>query len=439
MLWRKRKLITVSISLPMLVLMILALMLAFGMFRSGDDSASNAPERATVRTRGSVHPAMADRICDDMTWAARIGGKCLRMSPEETTRYLLAELDSRCLACCLGSAEFLAARGDAASRTAVEGLLDSPDAVVRRVAADLLFGPASVEAANADRYRYVHVLRTEEEARTLIAAIESGSPAKRPAAARALISLGRGALWPVQKCISSSSDRATRLLAASVQVGMSFDPPEWWKNVRARLDAPFAAPGVALTLDRHLAVVRQHVAVTLSMAERDPTYGDAGPHEPRLGERPHTLGRYVEWICARYDLRHGVVPGGILVGTPVNWDGVVGHLIDVSDLEGADRRLDWYAIVDSASPGGDRRWRLLGEYEETTSYVGGFLYIKARTHQDDPTGSGSLAGVYRHLDRMRRGASGSDRREGEATARGYCDTSLWPGVAILPPPAISGQ
>jgi hypothetical protein len=395
-----------------------------------DDWPSGAP------ALGAHNPGLTRRILRDMCWADRTQHsiRIQDLPLEQATSRLMSLVKTRPLGQCLGAAELLWKIDDERARAAVRGLLSSRDALVRRVAAEFVFGEEALSAERARVYGYAPVLETEERAAACLKAIAEGTASERAVAESRIASLGRDALWILQRELRSRTDLAFGLAVAHLTIRVSSDPPDWWREVRAALEKRIEPPGAALDLQGHLALIRQYIPITYRPfpgAEPAESSSDRTLVAPAGETPPPTIGAYLDAVCAAYDLIQSPVPGGMVVCERYNIDGTIGHLIDVRDIERADPVVDWRAVVDAASPGGERRRRVMGEYEETLAPLGGFLYMTTRTHQDDVRGDAPLAELRGRLEAMRaeRGippVAGDDA----AADGGYSDTSLWPDVGI---------
>jgi len=348
------------------------------------------------------------RVMASCDWTASRRESIEDMSKDEARLCLLSDLESQWTGTRVGAAELLLEDGRKDSHGRVKELLAARDICVRRAVVELLYGERALRPEMAERYRYAEALEAEKEVARLAGEIRQGDLRAQFRATQKLAKLGRPALWGIQRLIRDDKNLIVGLSAAYAQSQIANVPDEEWLAHRAASKRTLARqvsfPADERDLYGFLAALSKASGVVIDVSQlREWDYQNQFLDKTTLGFSRATLGEALDLLCRTYDVRHyNSRDGTTIVDLTVNWDGDIAHMIDVRDLEADGFCPNWFKEIDKASPDGDHRRRIMGEWTETMTHVPGFICMVARTHQGNADGMRDMAPVYEHLDGLRR-------------------------------------
>ncbi|MHC5057399.1 MAG: HEAT repeat domain-containing protein [Planctomycetota bacterium] len=301
----------------------------------------------------------------------------------------------------VAAAVALGEAGDAEARRRLRELLTDPDVIVRRVAAEALFGSDALHKAMAERYGYLLAIAAEEETDRLAGVIRSGGKAAQYEATRKLILLGRPAVWELHRlCHDESEAVVGSALYALTEISAAVPntPPVWATEVERELskkvDFDFEETPFADAL-KFLSTLSE---IPIRLEEGYPD-GDE-PVSLRVIGMP--LGTALSLLSRLRDSEYEIADGGIEVRQMRFCCGTVMYWLDVRDLEAAGAGRDWTdAFNENVFP--DTRWvgdAYTGSWLENHD---GLLMIMVPTCSTHKTHGGreKLVPIYDYLDRLR--------------------------------------
>ena len=236
----------------------------------------------------------------------------------------------------------------------LEQLLTDPDLVVRRVAAQSLYGGRALGSSPAETHGYAKVLAAGRRVDEFMRVVRRGGPAEQYQATRELVKLGWPAVWSLHlRSRGHHTVVALSALLAIDEISAAYTnvPPAWVPKIQRQLrektvsvdfnDVGLAdalahvskASGIPIRLSEHYDWTSEDIKVTVTIPEM--------AVEGVLG-----------WVTKLTNTRYHLEDGGILVypGWPGGGHSLRTVLIDVRDLEAAGMRLDWRACIASQVP-----------------------------------------------------------------------------------------
>ncbi len=233
-------------------------------------------------------------------------------------------------------------------------LLNDPDMIVRRIAAQSLFGVRAFRDETARRYRYAEVLAAEERARALADEIarhglkkeDEGKVDKRLdheteeewndrldaqirainrrayEATRELIALGRPAAWQLH-LLCSHPDEEVALSAAyafqEIDRRAENVAPLWAQEIAQEIKPKLEKPVSFDFKDKPVADAMVELSrlggIEISFSPDYEWKGwDGRPHLITLTLKSMSLGLALKWILRLHDLDYTIANGGIVVG-----------------------------------------------------------------------------------------------------------------------------
>ena len=312
-------------------------------------------------------------------------------------------------------------------------LLDDPDVIVRRIAAQSLFGVRALRKETAAHYRYTEVLTAEEKCRALAVEIARGgldeegasrSETHGPAteeerddrlqaeirtvkmraheATREMIALGRPAVWQLHRLTSHWKEEVALSAAYAFQeIGR-----------RTANVAPLWVAGVERKLKQEVEFAFKDTPLTDAMAELSRLSGveirlspdykgkgwDGEPHLVTLEVKAMPLELALKWILRFHDLDYTISDGGIVVGWKMRIRYDVGpFFVDVRDLEATGLQPDWMQRFNDEVLGEDP-WLGVPELATGLWNRGGILVIVV---EEGPGRPEMMRPILAHLNKLR--------------------------------------
>ncbi|MHC4502205.1 MAG: HEAT repeat domain-containing protein [Planctomycetota bacterium] len=292
----------------------------------------------------------------------------------------------------------------AGSRAILEGLLTDPDPLVRRVAAESLFGDRASEKGKAERYGYVEVIAAEKRVRELIEAVRKGDQKTQHRATRELIALGPPALWQLHLfCHDLDETVALSAAYAFQEVARSHEnvPPLWMQEIEKELEQKVTFLFEDTPMKDVIVVLSELTDVDLKFSEsyKGADWGGR-PHLVSLMVKDMELKKALRWITRLNDLDYGIVHGGVVIGWHVNIDGAIAVLIDVRDLEASGLRPDWLEQINADVPT-EYEWMTVLDPDEYLGNHGGLLELFTRWGGQPDEAFERLKPVRTYLNKLR--------------------------------------
>jgi len=237
-------------------------------------------------------------------------------------------------------------------RAVLRRLLDDPDPVVRRAAAEALLGALALRAEVAERHGYTDVLAAERDARELLATIRRADLPAQYEATQQLIALG----WKATIAVSSGvrDSNKTVMLSAwyasqEIEAARRNIPPRWAEELAAQLKTEKVSFDFR---DTPLSQAVKHLSEQTGVPIRVVGLEDAPDEEPRITLRvvAMTLESALGWLTKLVGWQSDLWGRAIRIHPKESADGTTTLLIDVRDLEAAGIRPDWRSVLASQVP-----------------------------------------------------------------------------------------
>jgi hypothetical protein len=274
--------------------------------------------------------------------------------------------------------------------------------VVRRIAAECLLGGRIHIGTWAREHGFGDVLAAEEQVRKLAKQIPRGAGRDRYDATKAMIALGRNAVWALH-LLSHDDDEAVSLSAiyALQEIGATCVdvPPAWLGQIQTSLEKKVSFELVDASLEAALQELSELAGVEIRPPERDSYL--ATPISLRVTDTPLKLG--LEWVAKLVDCELVYTKRWIQLEQMRFACGVAAHWVDVRDLEVEKGTRDWAAELNQNALGDDG-WIGVPEMGTWLENHGGLLMIMVPScslHKPNP-GREKLAPIFTYLETLRK-------------------------------------
>jgi len=294
---------------------------------------------------------------------------------------------------------------DPAAKKVLESALRDPDEVVRRVAAEYLFGRDALGRTVARQYGYADVLRAERSLTRLADPFRKSNSAAQYELTQRMIALGHRVTWGLRR-LAKDDDEAMSLSChyalQQIERRHKNTPLQWFLRLKRRLEKKITVDFKERNIDEVAQVVSELTGAKVSRDTKEWDWPHGSHRCPTSFSCKDTKAEdVIALACRRLELEYYLCPGRVVIGPCVNWDGCKTHVLDVRDMEAAGFRPDWMSLLSAKFRDADTDLWMSSDCGLGPFCEAGFIVLTVRTNQGNPEGLRQTMQIEAYLNELR--------------------------------------